>query len=161
MILMDLFYSIAVLSTGLFSGLMMTLVFILQKQWMQMDRKDYYSYFRGFLLVAKGNGLITALTMVSFLIPIFIGIFMINNNLHLIGFLITLSGIIFFIGCFLVTIFLNLPIYARVVSWNNELEASDWEDVRRRFFLLNIIRFSASTLSFALLIFSKNFINAV
>lgn len=69
-----LFHALTIITTGLFSGLMMTLVFILQKQWLSMSCNEYYSNFQGFLKVAKGNVLVTVLTLFSFLVPLLFGI---------------------------------------------------------------------------------------
>ncbi|HYE83073.1 MAG TPA: DUF1772 domain-containing protein [Clostridia bacterium] len=151
----DLFHALTIITTGLFSGLMMTLVVILQKQWSSMNRSEYYSNFQGFLKVAKGNAFVTVLTLFSFLVPLLLGILAAVENKRALGLSLILAGVLCLIGCFIVTIKLNFPIYNKVVSWTSENDAADWEDTRRRFYFLNIIRFSSSTLSFIILVFSK------
>ena len=151
----ELFHALAILTTGLFSGLMMTLVIILQKQWLLMNRSEYYSNFQGFLKVAKGNALITVLTLFSFLVPLLFGILSVIAKKWALGVSLILAGMLFLIGCFVVTMKLNFPIYNKVASWRSENEATDWEDIRRRFYALNIIRFISATLSFIVLVFSK------
>ena len=145
---------ISVLSVGLFSGLMMTLVFLLQRQWQGLNKSEYVIYFRSFLLVAKGNPLISVLTFLSFLLPIALGIIHILNSNLLKGTILLVSGIVFFIGCFIVTIRLNFPIYNKVISWDRKNDIADWEFIRKRFYILNIIRMSSSVLSFFLIILS-------
>lgn len=155
----NLFHALTIITTGLFSGLMMTLVFILQKQWLSMNRSQYYSNFQGFLKVAKGNALLTVLTLFSFLVPLLFGILAMVENKRALGSSLILAGMLFLTGCFIVTMKLNFPIYNKVVSWRSENDATDWEDTRRRFYILNIIRFSSSTLSFIILVFSKIYFN--
>jgi uncharacterized membrane protein len=145
---------ILILSIGLFSGLMMTLVFLLQKQWEKLDKGEYMTYFRGFLLVAKGNPLVSILTFTSFLFPIILGAIHMQNNNFLKGIILLASGIVFFVGCFIVTMKLNFPIYNKVISWDRKNDAVDWEFVRIRFYRLNIIRMSSSILSFFLILLS-------
>ncbi len=151
----ELFHALAILTTGLFSGLMMTLVIILQKQWLLMNRSEYYSNFQGFLKVAKGNALVTVLTLFSFLVPLLFGILSVIAKKWALGVSLILAGMLFLIGCFVVTMKLNFPIYNKVTSWRSENEATDWEDIRRRFYVLNLIRFVSATLSFIVLVFSK------
>lgn len=155
----DLFHALTIITTGLFSGLMMTLVIILQKQWLSLSRSEYYSNFQGFLKVAKGNALVTVLTLFSFLVPLLFGILSIIEKKWALGFSLILAGMLFLTGCFVVTMKLNFPIYNKVISWRSESEATDWEDTRRRFYVLNIIRFISATLSFIILVFSKVYFN--
>ncbi|GEM_PF-3473155 len=151
---LDFLFIISIISVGLFSGLMMTLVFLLQKQWERLSKNEYIIYFKGFLLVAKGNPLISVLTFLSFLFPIVLGIIHMLDNNSLKGIALLASGVVFFIGCFMVTLKLNLPIYNKVINWDSEDDAADWEIVRTRFYRLNIIRMSSSILSFFLTLLS-------
>ena len=154
--ILNLLQQLSIVSSGLFAGLMMTLVFIMQRQWKTMTREGYYQNFKGFLSVAKGDGLITVLTLFSFLIPIPVGIIEILRGAFMEGLLVLIAGLVFLLGCFLVTMKLNFPIYNKVMAWKSADDAEDWDWVRRRFFLLNIIRFSSSAATFLLLIFSRS-----
>ncbi|MBI9049921.1 MAG: hypothetical protein JEZ00_10900 [Anaerolineaceae bacterium] len=143
-------FSFAFVSIGLFSGIMLTLIAILQKQWNKMVGIEYLVYFKGFLQVAKGNIIVSVLTFTSFLLPFGIAIFgtkFINVN----SALLFASGLIFFAGCFLVTVFQNLPIYDEVVNWNEISEKENWVAIREKFFYLNIIRFFSSLISLLVL----------
>lgn len=113
----DLFHALTIITTGLFSGLMMTLVIILQKQWLSMSRSEYYFNFQGFLKVAKGNAPVTVLTLFSFLVPLLFGILSIIEKKWALGFSLILAGMFFLTGCFVVTMKLNFPIYNKVISW--------------------------------------------
>ncbi len=146
----DLIFITSVISTGLFAGLMMTLVFILQRQWMRQDKKDYAHYFKEFLLVAKGHPLITILSFVSFIAPIYLAIQSRDDAAQVA--LYAAASAVFFIGCFVVTVFLNLPIYRRVIAWRNDLDYDNWKEVRTKFFMLNITRFSSAFASLLLLL---------
>lgn len=151
MYLFNTAYILSVLSVGLFAGLMMTLVVIMQKHWSKLEGKEYVFYFKGFLTIAKGNPFISLLTFASFLIPFTLGVASIRLNNTLPGILFLSAGSIFFLSCFLVTMKLNFPIYNKVFGWTGAEDAADWKNVRYRFFTLNIIRMSGAMISFALL----------
>lgn len=151
---MNLFIAAHVVSTlcvGLFSGLMMTLVVLMQQQWAKLRREEYVPYFKGFLTIAKGNPIISLITLGSFIIPVAMGVVALMRNAILPGILLLSAGLVFFLGCFLVTMKLNFPIYNKVIGWTESDDAADWEDVRARFFTLNLIRMSSAITSFALL----------
>lgn len=145
---MDMFiYGVSVISTGLFAGLMMALVFLLQRQWLVQTQSEYALYFKQFLLAAKGHPLITLLTFVSFIGPFSLAVLSSTDRL-----LLLTAGAVFFIGCFVVTVFLNLPIYRRVIAWKTPADQADWKNVRSKFFVLNVVRFSSALLSLILLL---------
>jgi uncharacterized membrane protein len=149
--LIDILLTLALLSIGLFAGLMMTLVVLLQRQWNMLEQEEYVRSFQGFLLIAKGNVIVTILTFASFILPVTIGVtHLIVGNTYP-GAIVLAAGIVFFVGCFGVTMRLNFPIYAKVVGWKKVESATDWQEVRKRFYMLNIIRMSAAIVSFLFL----------
>jgi uncharacterized membrane protein len=152
MLVIVIFYVLSVLSAGLFAGLMMTLVVILQQQWDLLEKHEYVRYFKGFLLVAKGNPVITFLTLASFIFPLVNGLFHFFSGNSIQGMIMIIAGVVFFIGCFLVTMKLNFPIYNKVIGWTDAETVHDWEDVRKRFLILNIIRMTSALITFVLLI---------
>ena len=149
--LIDTLLTLALLSIGLFAGLMMTLVVIMQRQWNMLEKEEYVRYFKGFLLIAKGNPIVTILTLASFVLPVAVGTthLILGNNYQ--GIIMIVAGIVFFVGCFGVTMRLNFPIYAKVIGWENVESATDWQDVRRRFYILNFIRMISAIVSFIFL----------
>jgi uncharacterized membrane protein len=148
---LDTMLILALLSAGLFAGLMMTLVVIMQRQWTSLGKEEYIQYFKGFLLIAKGNPIITLLTLASFILPTIVGINHIISGNNAQGVITIIAGIVFFLGCFGVTMRLNFPIYAEVTGWNDVESVTDWEEVRRRFYVLNVIRMTSAIVSFILL----------
>lgn len=138
----------AIVSTGLFAGLMMTLVFLLQRQWLRQDKNEYAIYFKQFLLVAKGHPLVTLLSFVSFIAPFYLA----TQASGKVAWLYIASGTVFLVGCFIVTVFLNLPIYRRVIAWRTASDYTNWKEVRAKFFTLNIIRFTSASISLLLLV---------
>ena len=149
--LINTLLTLALISTGLFAGLMMTLVVIMQRQWNMLEKEDYVRYFKGFLLIAKGNPIVTLLTLASFVLPVAIGITRLVSGNNAQGLLMIAAGLVFFVGCFGVTMRLNFPIYTRVIGWENAESATDWQAVRKRFYILNVIRMTSAIVSFVFL----------
>ncbi|MGC3952967.1 MAG: DUF1772 domain-containing protein [Propionicimonas sp.] len=131
---------VAVVSIGLFAGLMFALVFPLHRHW-SAQRPAEYADLRGFLLAAKGHPVITVLTFGSFLLPGVLALVEPDGTAKL---LYALAGGVFLLGCFGVTLLLNFPIYQEVIGWSTEPTASDWDRVRMRFLVVNVIRFAAA-----------------
>ncbi len=130
---------------------MMTLVFVFQRQWDLLDDETYKNTFRIFLRTAKGHWLITILVVYSFIVPIVIGLKEIETTQ---GIVRLLAGIIFFTGCFVVTFLFNLPIYNTIINSSNE-ELKNPKEIKKRFYILNIIRFLSSLITSLLLIFGR------
>ena len=147
----DILLLLALLSVGLFAGLMMTLVVIMQQQWNTLDKEEYIRYFKRFLLIAKGNPIITLLTLAAFILPVVVGTEYILSGSTYSGAITIVAGVVFFLGCFGVTMRLNFPIYAKVTGWQDVESVTDWEEVRKRFYTLNIIRMTSAVVSFILL----------
>lgn len=145
--LQDILINLSIVSSGLFCGLIMTLVFILQKQWVLLDDETYKNTFRLFLKVAKNHWLITIFTLYSFIVPITIGLM---NTQTVNGLMYLIAGIIFFIGCILVTVKFNFTLYDRVMNHSND-KLKDVSEIKQRFYVLNIVRFSSSLLTFLIL----------
>lgn len=116
-----------------------------------LDKEEFVRYFKGFLLIAKGNTIVTILTFASFMLPIAVGITRLMSGNNYQGNIMIAAGLVFFVGCFGVTMRLNLPIYTKVIGWASAESAPDWQDVRRRFYILNIIRMTSAIVSFVFL----------
>lgn len=149
--LMNTMLMLALLSIGLFAGLMMTLVVVMQAHWSTLKKEEYVPSFKGFLQVAKGNATITVLTLASFLLPWVLGTIQLLSGNTLPGALALLAGVVFFLGCFGVTMRLNFPIYNQVMGWQEAAAVTGWEEVSRRFYGLNVIRMTSAIVSFLLL----------
>lgn len=151
--MLNAFIALTTLSIGLFAGVMLTLVVILQRQWDRQDQATYVPAFRSFLRVAKGNPVIAALTFAGFLGPFGLaaqayGVGSPDRALWFGG-----AGAVFLIGCLGVTLRLNFPIYDRAMGWQTADDAQGWQEVRRRFFALNGVRLGAACATFLLVMY--------
>jgi hypothetical protein len=140
------------LASGLFAGLMMTLAFVLRRQWDGMEARDFVPNFQGFLAVAKGNPAVTAITMAASLAPLAAGAISLARGALSRGALCALAGLAFLGGCLVFTLRVNFPIYERAMSWKGPEGAEDRLEILRRFNRSNIVRLASSLTAFALLL---------
>jgi uncharacterized membrane protein len=152
MIIIEVLQVLSIIFLGLFAGLMLSLITIVEKHWRDMDQATYSVEFKRFLKLAKGDPLITLLTLGSFILPICLGIIELFSNNLVNATIFLLGGIVFFCGAFLVTIFLNLPLYKKVSLWNSEIARNELASVKLRFFRLNLIRFFTTLIALIIIL---------
>lgn len=135
-----------IVCVGLFSGLMMSLVVLLQPKWRQQSAAEYITDIQPFLRVGKGNRVVTLILFVGLLAPIptLLGSDPQTRILTLVGL------IVFGCGALGITVLFNLPTYAALMRLNAQSPTPDWEALRQRFYYLNVLRFLGSTTAFAL-----------
>lgn len=131
---------------GLFAGLMMTLVIVMQRMWGRMPVRDYIVAMQSFLPAAKGHPVITVLTLLPFLAPI-IALIQLADDPATVRFGIILVGTVLAVGPLVVTLRFNFPIYDTIMSWQPDTVPDDWQQVRQRFFWLNVARLTLALIA--------------
>ena len=143
--------AVGLLTMGLFSGLMFSLIVLLQPKWDQQSAAEYITDIQLFLKVGKGNPIVAVVLLVGLLAPL-PGL-LTNETLSAeFNILILVSLIVFAVGPLGVTVILNLPTYNAIMSLDAGKPAEYWVSLRRRFHYLNLLRFITSTTAFVLLI---------
>jgi uncharacterized membrane protein len=138
--LVDAALIVSIISTGLFAGLMMTLVVIMQRMWAALPVTTYMEAMQSFLPAAKGNLFVTIIMFLPIFAPV--GVLVgLRNESESSQFLLTLVGLILACGPFLVTLRLNFPIYDAMMHWQPTNPPHNWQQTRTRFFVLNLLRF--------------------
>ncbi|HAX78877.1 MAG TPA: DUF1772 domain-containing protein [Cyanobacteria bacterium UBA11372] len=141
---------IAIISTGLFTGLLLTMLFIFQPVLDQLSATEYAELMQRFLKVARRSPLNIALMFVSLLAPI-PTLFSFYQSSNWLAFGSVLIGVtIFFIGMFLVSRFFNEPLYDQILGWTIQALPTNWQTARQQWHFLNLIRAFASGTTFLL-----------
>ncbi|MGF1505994.1 MAG: anthrone oxygenase family protein [Anaerolineae bacterium] len=143
--------AVSVLAAGLFSGLMFTLIFLMQLKWDRQTAAEYFTDIQPFLEVGKGNRVIALVLFVGLLAPIPALLGTGDLQTGAVTLLILTGMIIFGLGALGVTVVLNLPTYHAIMSLNPQSPDDSWQTLKQRFFRLNLMRFIASFV--ALLLF--------
>ncbi|HAG83154.1 MAG TPA: DUF1772 domain-containing protein [Cyanobacteria bacterium UBA12227] len=141
---------IATISTGLFTGLLLTMLFIFQPLLNQLSATEYAELMQRFLKVARRSPLNITLMLVSIFAPIpaLFGFYLSSNWLAF-G-LVSIGIIIFFVGMFLVSRFFNEPLYDQILGWTATIPPADWQTSRQQWHVLNQVRVCASGTTFVL-----------
>uniref|UniRef100_B8HZC1 DUF1772 domain-containing protein n=1 Tax=Cyanothece sp. (strain PCC 7425 / ATCC 29141) TaxID=395961 RepID=B8HZC1_CYAP4 len=141
---------IAIISTGLFTGLLLTMLWIFQPMLDQLSATEYAEWMQRFLDVARRSPLNIALMFISLLAPI-PALFSFYQTANWLAFGQVLIGVItFFIGMFLVSRWFNEPLYDQILGWITEQPPTNWQMARQRWHSLNLIRVCASGSAFLL-----------
>lgn len=156
MSLVHIMLSIATISTGLFTGLLLTMLFIFQPLLNQLSATEYAELMQRFLKVARRSPLNIMLMIVSLLAPI-PALFGIYQSLNWLAFgFVSIGIIIFFIGMFLVSRFYNEPLYDEIMGWSAKTPPADWETARQQWYILNLVRVCASGTAFIIFLITIN-----
>jgi uncharacterized membrane protein len=156
MSLVHIMLNIATISTGLFTGLLLTMLFLFQPLLNQLSATEYAELMQRFLKVARRAPLNITLMLVSVFAPIpaLFGIYQASNWLAFA--LVSIGIIIFFIGMFLVSRFFNEPLYDKILGWTAKTPPADWEAARQQWHILNLVRVCASGIAFVVFLIAIN-----
>ncbi|MCU0513087.1 MAG: DUF1772 domain-containing protein [Anaerolineae bacterium] len=141
-----------ILCTGLFSGLMFTLVFLLQLKWQQQTATAYITDIQPFLRVGKGNRAVTLILIGGILGPILALLTGQGAAGAMVPLLTGLALLLFAAGAAGITLVFNLPVYTALMALDASAPAATWAALRRRFHRLNQARLLASFSAFGLLV---------
>jgi uncharacterized membrane protein len=130
-LLIDALMVITVLSTGLFTGLLMTVVFFFQKALRELSGPQFALVMQRFLAITRTHPLNYAMTLISGFVRVATLILL----LRLPGsgaFLFTLVGLLAFWGGIILTSrYVAEPLYDVFVGWDADAPPDDWRRARR------------------------------
>jgi hypothetical protein len=126
-LLIDALMVITVLSTGLFTGLLMTVVFFFQKALRDLSGPQFALVMQRFLAITRTHPLNYAMTLISGFVPVATLILLLRHP----G-----SGA-FWGGIILTSRYVAEPLYDVFVGWDADAPPDDWRRARERYFRLN------------------------
>jgi len=145
---------IAALSTGLFTGLLMTILAFFQRALKDLTASEFTLVMQRFLAAVRTHPLHYGLVITSLLAPI-AALVLLGGSAESLTFVLVLLGLISFAaGPVLVSRYLVEPIYDVFASWETESPPENWREARDRYFRLNVIRGLGSGMAFVLFLFS-------
>jgi len=139
---------ITVLSTGLFTGLLMTVFFFFQKALKDLSGSEFTLVMQRFLQITRTHPLNYAMVLTSGFAPIAV-LVMLRENPGSPAFVLTAVGLLaFWCGPILTSRFVAQPVYGVFMSWEVDAPPKDWREARDRYFRANVIRGLGSALAF-------------
>lgn len=136
----------SVLSTGLFTGLLMTVYFFFQRALEALSGSEFVLVMQRFLLITRTHPLNYAMVPMSGFVPI-AALVMLRENPGGPALLLTAVGLLaFWCGPLLTSRFVAEPVYTEFMSWEVDEPPKEWRDARDRYFRANVIRGLGSSL---------------
>jgi len=143
-----LLLGIAVLSTGLFTGLLMTVKFYFERALKDLSGPEFTLVMQRFLKITRTHPLNYAIVLVSGFAPVAV-LMMMRESLGSAAFMLTAVGLLaFWCGSILPSTFFAQPLYGVFMSWELDAPPQDWREARDRYFRVNVVRGLGSALAF-------------
>ncbi|MCP3145345.1 hypothetical protein [Pyxidicoccus xibeiensis] len=144
--------ALGVFTSGLFSGLLAAVLFLLQKLLKRMSGADFTRVMQRFLPMARKAPVNQVLILASVLAPV-AALVLGWRDADSPRFVLTLVGVLVFtVGTFLVSRYGAEPVYDIILGWNAWALPENWIAVRERYFRINRVRLASSSLAFLLLL---------
>jgi hypothetical protein len=142
------FLGLIVLSTGLFTGLLMTVKFFFERALKELSGSEFALVMRRFLKITRTHPLNYAMVLTSGIAPVAV-LVMLRENPGDPSFVLTAIGLLaFWCGSILPSTFVAQPLYGVFLGWEIDAPPPDWQASRDRYFRVNVVRGLGSALAF-------------
>jgi uncharacterized membrane protein len=146
--LSHIFLGAAVFSTGLFTGLLMTVLFFFERALKDLSGSEFALVMQRFLKITRTHPLNYAMVLTSGLAPVAV-LVMLRESPGSPAFVLTGAGLLaFWCGSMLPSTFIAQPLYGVFMSWEIDAPPQEWREARNRYFRLNVVRGLGSALAF-------------
>jgi uncharacterized membrane protein len=148
MILPHALLGVAVISTGLFTGLLMTVLFFFERALRDLSGTEFTVVMQRFLKITRTHPLNYAMVLTSGFLPIAV-LVVLREDPGSPAFVLTLLGLLaFWCGPVLTSRFVAQPVYGVFMSWEADAPPQDWREARERYFRANVVRGLGSAVAF-------------
>jgi hypothetical protein len=141
--LVHVLVGIIVISTGLFTGLLMTVLFFFERALRDLSGTEFTLVMQRFLEITRTHPLNYAMVLISGFVPIAV-LVMLRESPGSPSFVL----IAFWCGPVLTSRFVAQPVYGVFMSWEADAPPQDWREARERYFRANVIRGLGSAVAF-------------
>ena len=139
---------IAVFSTGLFTGLLMTVLFFFERALKELSGSEFALVMQRFLKITRTHPLNYAMVLTSGTAPVAV-LVMLSESAGSAAFMLTAAGLLaFWSGSILPSTFIAQPLYGIFMSWEIDAPPQDWRETRNRYFRVNVVRGLGSAVAF-------------
>lgn len=139
---------LSVIAAGLFTGLLVAVVALLQQTLKPLSASEFTTVMRHFLPIARKAPVNYALVLTPMLAPP-VALALAWEQITSPLFSLTLAGwLAFLLGPFFTSRFGAEPLYDVILAWSVQSPPADWRVFRERYFRLNLIRLIGSSLAF-------------
>ena len=126
MTLIHFILGVAVLSTGLFTGLLMTVLFFFERALKELSGSEFALVMQRFLKITRTHPLNYAMVLTSGIAPVAV-LVMLREIAGSPTFMLTAAGLLaFWCGSILPSTFIAQPVYGVFMSWEIDAPPQDW-----------------------------------
>ena len=148
MTLIHILLGTVVVSTGLFTGLLMTVLFFFERALKDLSGSEFALVMQRFLKITRTHPLNYAIVLTSGILPVVV-LVMLRQSPGSPAFVLTVVGLLaYWCGSILPSTFIAQPVYGVFMSWEIEAPPEDWQVARNRYFLVNVVRGLGSAIAF-------------
>jgi predicted membrane channel-forming protein YqfA (hemolysin III family) len=148
MTLTQVLLGVVVASTGLFTGLLMTVLFFFERALKDLSGPEFAFVMQRFLKITRTHPLNYAMVLTSGIMPVTV-LVMLRENLGSPSFVLTTIGLLaFWCGSILPSTFMAQPLYGVFMGWEIDAPPLDWQAARDRYFHVNVVRGLGSVAAF-------------
>jgi hypothetical protein len=148
MMMLYILLGLSVIAAGLFTGLLVAVVALLQQTLKPLSASEFTVVMRHFLPLARKSPVNYALVLTPMLAPLIVLVLTWNQAASSL-FSLTLAGwLAFLFGPFLTSLLGAEPLYDVILGWPAQAPPADWRVFRERYFRFNLIRLIGSSLAF-------------
>ena len=152
MIEAQILLAVAVLTTGLFTGLLVYIVGMFESMLTPLSGCQFTMVMGAFLPAARKNILNYLFTLASLFIPV-VALILLRHHTHSAAFWLTAAATLAFLaGPILTSRYAAEPLYDVMLSWDAHNPPANWSAARARYYRINAIRTAFSLTAFVLLI---------
>jgi hypothetical protein len=156
MTILYILLALSVIASGLFTGLLVAVVALLQQTLKPLSASEFATVMRHFLPVARKAPANYALVLTPILLPPVVLALAWSQAASPL-FILTLVGwLAFLFGPFLTSMLGAEPLYDVILGWPAQSPPVDWQTVRDRYFRLNLVRLIGSGSAFLLFLLALN-----
>ena len=149
MTLTQVLLGVVVVSTGLFTGLLMTVLFFFERALKDLSGPEFALVMQRFLKITRTHPLNYAMVLTSGFVPIAV-LVMLRENAGSPAFVLAAIGLLaFWCGSMLPSTFIAQPLYGVILGWEIDAPPQDWQLARDRYFRVNVLRGLGSAAAFA------------
>jgi uncharacterized membrane protein len=139
---------IVVINTGLFTGLLMTVLFFFERALRDLSGSEFTLVMQRFLKITRTHPLNYAMVLTSGIVPVAV-LVMLGENPGSPSFVLTAIGLLaFWCGSILPSTFIAQPLYGVFMNWEIDAPPQDWREARERYFRVNVVRGLGSAIAF-------------
>src|ERR671916_659171 len=148
MILVDVLLGTINVSTGLFTGLLMTVLFFFERALRDLSGTEFAVVMQRFLKITRTHPLNYAMVLTSGVVPVAV-LVMLRQSPGSPAFVLTAVGLLaFWCGSMLPSTFIAQPLYGVFMGWEINAPPQDWHVARDRYFRVNVVRGLGSAVAF-------------